>query len=215
MAFMKGSAKMYLPDHFRETDLAEIRLIAERYPLATCVAHARDEFELYHLPMIWRDDVLIGHIALANQMHTKLENGCKAAFVFCAEDSYVSPNWYPTKAEHQKHVPTWNYQVVHLHGELFFSHNTKDKIAAVGVLTKLHEERVNGAGAWKMRDAPKDFMEAMLDNIVAIEFKIRRIDAKSKLSQNRQEIDYSAVIEKMREHDLTGITARMQKIASD
>jgi len=68
-------------------------------------------------------------------MHKTLQNGCKAVFVFNAEDSYVSPNWYPTKSQHHKHVPTWNYQVVHMHGELYFKHGEKGKITAVGLLT--------------------------------------------------------------------------------
>ena len=205
---------MYLPEHFTEVDLQEIQAIVEQFPLAVCVANLGDEFELNHFPMIWRDDRLIGHIAHANTMHQTLKNGCKAAFIFTAEHSYISPNWYPTKKQHHKHVPTWNYQVVHMHGELFFSHDDKDKIAAVGLLTQRHEKRVNGDNAWKMRDAPKDYMKMMLDGIVAIEFKINKIEAKSKLSQNRETTDYNAVMDKMGELDLTGLEQRMRKVAT-
>jgi len=105
---------MYLPEHFKEDDLDQIKSIVEHFPLATCVSSIGDDFEVNHFPMIWRDDKLIGHIAFANRMHEALEDGCKAVFIFKAEDSYISPNWYPTKAQHHKHVPTWNYQVVHM-----------------------------------------------------------------------------------------------------
>jgi len=162
--------------------------------------------------MIWRDDKLIGHIAFANSMHKSLEDGCKAAFIFKAENSYVSPNWYPTKAQHHKHVPTWNYQVVHMHGELYFKHSEKEKIAAVGLLTQLHEKRLNGSNAWKMRDAPKDYMKTMLDGIVGIEFHIKRLEAKSKLSQNREKIDYTAVMHKMDEMQFVGMNKRMKSL---
>ena len=145
---------MYVPEHFKENDIEEIKAIVEQFPLATCVASIGDDFEANHFPMIWRDDRLIGHIAFANRMHENLKDGCKALFIFKAENSYISPNWFPTKPQHHKHVPTWNYQVVHMHGELYFKHSQKEKIAAVGLLTQLHENRVNGDGAWKMRDTP-------------------------------------------------------------
>ena len=106
---------MYLPKHFKQTDIEEIKGLVACFPLATCVANTGAEFEVNHFPMIWRGDKLIGHIAFANSMHKTLQNGCKAVFVFNAEDSYVSPNWYPTKAQHHKHVPTWNYQAVDMH----------------------------------------------------------------------------------------------------
>ena len=205
--------KMYLPEHFEENDFEEIKAIVERFPFATCVANIADDFELNHFTMIWRGDKLIGHIAFSNNMHKTLVDGCKAAFIFSAENSYVSPNWYPTKVQHHKHVPTWNYQVVHMHGELYFKHTDKEKIAAVGLLTQLHEKRLNGDNAWKMRDAPKDYMKTMLDGIVGIEFRINRIEAKSKLSQNRDKIDYTAVMNKMTELQFFGMNKRMKKLA--
>jgi len=204
---------MYLPQHFRENDIEEVKAIVEQFPLATCIASIGDDFEANHLPMVWRDDKLIGHIAFANSMHENLKDGCKALFLFRAENSYISPNWYPTKPQHHKHVPTWNYQVVHMHGELYFKHTEKEKIAAVGLLTQLHEKRLNGDSAWKMRDAPKDYMKTMLDGIVGIEFHIKRLEAKSKLSQNREKIDYTAVMNKMDEMQLFGMHKRMKGLA--
>lgn len=206
---------MYIPSHFKEEDLAEIRLIVETFPLATCIAMAGDEFEINHIPMVWRDDVLIGHIAMANVMHRSLVNGTHAAFVFQAENSYISPNWYPSKQVHHQVVPTWNYQVVHMHGDLYFYHQDKAKLAAVGMLTQHHEDRVNGSEAWKMRDAPREFIKKKLDAIVAVEFKIQRIEAKSKLSQNRDSGDFDAVADKMQDLNLGGIARRMQKLKSD
>ncbi|MDC0495833.1 FMN-binding negative transcriptional regulator [Planktomarina temperata] len=203
---------MYLPEDFKENDFEEIKAIVEQFPFATCVANIGNDFELNHFPMIWRDDKLIGHIAFANSMHKSLEDGCKAAFIFKAENSYVSPNWYPTKAQHHKHVPTWNYQVVHMHGELYFKHSEKEKISAVGLLTQLHEKRLNGSNAWKMRDAPKDYMKTMLDGIVGIELHIKRLEAKSKLSQNREKIDYTAVMHKMDEMQFVGMNKRMKSL---
>lgn len=202
---------MYQPNHFQEGNIEEIRAIVEQNPLATCVAHGGDDFEINHLPMLWRDDCLIGHIALANDMHRMLPNGCKAVFVFHGDNSYVSPNWYPTKAQHHKQVPTWNYQVVHMHGDLFFDHSDRAKRAAVGLLAKSHETRVNGDQAWAMRDAPREFMDAKLAEIVAITFRVKSIEAKSKLSQNKEKIDFEAVLERMRSAGHIGLGDRMQR----
>ena len=90
---------MYLPKHFKQTDIEEVKGLVSCFPLATCVANMGDEFEVNHFPMIWRDDQLIGHIAFANPMHKTLQNGCKVVFVLNAEDSYVTPNWCPNTAQ--------------------------------------------------------------------------------------------------------------------
>ena len=82
---------MYLPEHFKEDDLDQIKSIVEHFPLATCVSSIGDDFEVNHFPMIWRGDKLIGHIAFANRMHEALKDGCKAVFIFKAEDSYIRP----------------------------------------------------------------------------------------------------------------------------
>jgi transcriptional regulator len=203
--------EMYNPEQFLEKDMHEIKRIVEEYPLATCVVNNGSVFEINHIPMIWQDEDLIGHIAMSNQMHKMCDDGCNAAFVFRAEDTYISPNWYPSKKDTHKQVPTWNYQVVHMHGQLYFHHDDKEKLAVVGLLTKHHEHKENGDKAWKMRDAPKDYMKMMLDNIVAMRFQIKKIEAKSKLSQNKEIVDYQAVIEIMRQKQLHGIASRMQK----
>ncbi len=72
---------------------------------------------------------------------------------------------------------------VHFHGRMRFSHERKDKLAIVGRLTKRFEQLANGAEGWRMADAPADYMETMLANIVAFEIGIDRVTAKSKLSQ--------------------------------
>jgi transcriptional regulator len=88
----------------------------------------------------------------------------------------------------------------------------RKKIAAVGLLTQLHEKRVNGDGAWKMRDARKDFMKSKLDGIVELELHIKRLEAKSKLSQNKETTDYTSVVGKMGELRLMGLNKRMKSL---
>ena len=129
-----------------------------------------------------------------------------------AEDAYISPNLYPTKQQTHRHVPTWNYQVVHLHGRVQFDHSEKTKRAAVGQLTKQQERRHNGEKEWKMSDAPHDYMTAMLDNIVALSFSIQRCEAKNKISQNRGAVDFDAVKEAMATTGKTHLAKAMTKV---
>ena len=100
-----------------------------------------------------------------------------------------------------KKVPTWNYQVVHVYGEIQFYTDEKTKLAILGRLTQHHENQVNGDRAWKMSDAPKDYLKEMLNHLVAFEIKISKVIAKSKLSQNRERRDFEQVIKELKRRD--------------
>ena len=115
--------------------------------------------------------------------------------VFRGADAYISPNTYPSKADHHRHVPTWNYQAVHIHGTISFQHDSHSKRAAVALLTRLHERRQNGPAAWKMADAPADYIDGMLKAIVGFAIPIDRLEGKRKLSQNRSPADIAGVRE--------------------
>ena len=137
-------------------------------PLACIVAQTDAGLIANHLPLLTgADGALVGHVALANDMHRLVADGQEVLVIFRGEDGYVSPNFYPSKAEHHRHVPTWNYQVVHVYGDIRFQHDERAKRAAVGLLTRDHERRVNGDRAWRMADAPADYMTQMLAGIVA------------------------------------------------
>jgi transcriptional regulator len=181
---------MYIPPHFEERDRAEIDRIIGTAPLACIVAQTREGLIANHVPLLAAaDGTLIGHVARANAMHELVAEGQDVLAVFRGEDGYVSPNVYPSKPEHHRHVPTWNYEAVHVYGTITFQHDAQARRAAVGLLTRLHERRLNGAAAWRMADAPEDFMATMLDGIVALRIAVTRLLAKAKLSQNREERD--------------------------
>lgn len=207
---------MYLPPHFEEKDSAEIAALLRAFPLACIVAQTAEGLIANHLPLLMGPkETLIGHIALKNDMHRLIAEGQQVLVIFRGEDAYISPNLYPTKADHHRHVPTWNYQTVHIHGEITFQHDDHAKRAAVGLLTRDHERRMNGAAAWKMADAPADYMAQMLEGIVAFRIAIRRVLAKSKLSQNRESVDYDAVAQDLEKRGHTALSSRMQRAIAD
>ncbi|MBP7001916.1 FMN-binding negative transcriptional regulator [Amaricoccus sp.] len=190
---------MYMPEHFREVDPAEIARIIAAAPLACVVASTAEGLVANHVPVLAAaDGALIGHVALANDMHRAVADGQEVLVIFRGDDGYVSPNFYPSKAEHHRHVPTWNYQAVHVTGAIAFQHDERAKRAVVGLLTREHERRLNAERAWRMADARADYMTAMLAAIVAFRVEVRRVLAKSKLSQNREPRDRLGAIDGLR-----------------
>jgi transcriptional regulator len=184
---------MYTPAHFAETDPAVVAGVIADHPLAVLVAQTEGGLVANHIPLLRDGEGLVGHVALANDLHRQLHDGSPVLAIFGAGDAYVSPNWYPSKAGTHRAVPTWNYRVVHVHGRLTWSHAGRDKRRAVHLLTTAMEGRVNGAQGWKMGDAPADYLAGMLDSIVAFNLTMDRVLAKSKLSQNRTAEDRAGV----------------------
>lgn len=202
---------MYVPPHFEETSREAIAALIEAAPLACVVAQTAQGLLANHIPLLLAPDgALIGHAALANDMHRLIPEGGEVLAVFRAEDAYVSPNYYPSKAENHRSVPTWNYQVVHVHGAIAFRHDEQAKRAAVGLLTRTHERRVHGKSGWRMADAPRDYLDGMLANIVAFRIEPIRILAKSKLSQNRDARDHAGAVAGLEAAGHDGIARAMK-----
>jgi len=204
---------MYIPPHFEEVSADVITSIIADAPLACIVAQTDFGLIANHIPLLRtaKGDIL-GHVALANDMHRLIEDGQEVLAIFRRDDAYVSPNFYPTKQEHHRHVPTWNYEVVHAYGTISFQHDAHTKRVAVAQLTRIHERRLNGADAWRMADAPTDYMDQMLKGIVAFRLAITKILAKSKLSQNRDARDYLGAVAGLR---ASGQMAMAERMASD
>ena len=210
---------MYIPIHFNEARYSEIENIVASFPLATVVAHGAKGLLANHIPLLMDIDAagntsLIGHIAKANEMHEIVAQSSDVMAIFHAEDAYISPNWYPSKAEHHKVVPIWNYQIVHFHGSITFTNDEKFLRSVVGKLTSLFEQRVNGDKGWKMRDAPRDFMDEQLASIVGLKISVSICEAKSKMSQNRPVQDRDNVRQKL-EADKPVLADAMARIMPD
>jgi len=107
--------------------------------------------------------------------------------VFRATEGYISPNWYPSKHETHRLVPTWNYEVVHVHGRLTVQDDEKFARSVVAKLTRRHE--ATEPKPWKMGDSSPEFIDSMLKAIVGIEIAITKMEGKAKLSQNREDPD--------------------------
>ena len=178
---------MYLPEHFVETDINEIKRIIKDFPLATLITSSANRLEANHLPFLvdFKNNTpqsLLGHIAIGNPIYQNNKDNEEVLVVYKAEDSYISPNWYPTKKVNHKVVPTWNYQSLHFYGKIKFLKDIKSLLKIVGKLTKIYEMQVEESDPWTIKQAPKDFIKEKLSNIVGIQIDITKILAKSKLA---------------------------------
>ncbi len=210
---------MYLPEHFAETRVDELHRLIREYPLGTLVLSGPQGLDANHLPFILEPQAdgrhaLQAHVARNNALWREARDGDACLVVFQAPSAYVSPNWYPSKRETHRHVPTWNYQVVHVHGRLMIRDDEKFVRGVVGRLTRLHEARVNGDDAWRMADAPRDYLEQMLGAIVGIEVLVDRVVGKWKLGQNREARDRTSAADALRQRGDEATSAAMRDIAN-
>jgi len=191
---------MYTPRAFALDDLPELQQLIQHTRLAQVVTFGEQGLQASHLPLWLNPDegpngTLYGHMAKANPQWQDLQNGNEALVIFAGADAYVSPSFYPTKAEHGKVVPTWNYLAVHAYGQAEVFTDAERLLKLVSALTDLHESA--RAQPWKVSDAPADYIDSMLKAIVGFALPIQRLEGKRKLSQNRSAADIAGVRESL------------------
>lgn len=182
---------MYLPRHFVETREDALHGLIDTHPFATLVASGAAGMAVNHLPFVRQGHVLHGHVARGNELAAM--DGAAALAIFHGPQGYVSPNWYPSKHETGREVPTWNYAVAHVHGRLRVIHDADWLRALLDALTDRHE--ASEPSPWKVADAPADHVEKLLGAIVGIEIAIERVEGKFKLSQNHPAANRAGVID--------------------
>ena len=186
---------MYVPPAFEENDLAALHGTMQAVRLANFVTATAEGLIATPLPLFLAPGegpygTLYGHVARANPQW-KLPPTGEAMALFTGPEAYVTPTWYPSKHEHQKVVPTWNYIAVHAYGPVEFFEEAGRLLDIVTRLTNLHEaERTE---PWAVTNAPETFISAQLRGIVGLRLSITRIDGKRKMSQNRNAADRAGV----------------------
>ena len=180
---------MYIPAHFDEPRPEVLHQLIADYPLGVLVTHGQSGLDANHLPFeLNASEGALGklhsHVARDNPVWQDIANGDDVLVVFRAGDAYISPQWYPSKHEFHKQVPTWNYMVAHVHGRVTIRDDERYVRGMVGRLTRTHE--ASQPVPWKMSDGDKDYIDMRLRAIVGIEIEVTRLVGKFKLSQNRE-----------------------------
>lgn len=183
---------MYVPAHFEEPSQEVLHGLIESHPLGILITNGKSGLDANHIPFDLdrtkgEYGTLYCHVARNNPVWQDIATGDEVLVVFRSADAYISPNWYPSKHEFHKQVPTWNYIVVHAHGRITVQDDERHVRRNVAKLTHRHE--ANQPVPWKMGDAPREFTDSMVKAIVALEIEITRLAGKAKLSQNKEQRD--------------------------
>ncbi|KPX44571.1 Transcriptional regulator [Pseudomonas syringae pv. helianthi] len=187
---------MYIPAAFKENDTFSLHEQIDQTRLAILVTDGKDGLQATHLPLLLRRDegpygTLYGHLAKANPQWLQLNSGAEALVVFPGADAYVSPSFYPGKAEHGKVVPTWNYLAVHAYGQAQVFTDAAQLHQLLADLTHRHES--SRIQPWSIDDAPAGYIAKMLGAIAGFALPVQRLQGKRKLSQNRSASDMAGV----------------------
>lgn len=186
---------MYIPRWFKEDRLEVLHAEANKISFGTIITTGPPGIMASHVPMLidpsrGRLGTLFGHLARGNPQWRESSTG-EGLATFMGPDAYVTPNWYQTKKEDGKAVPTWNYIEVQARGPVTFFEEPKALLEVVTGLTNHHES--DSEKPWSVSDAPADYISKELKSIVGFEMRISKIEGKWKLSQNRAKEDWEGV----------------------
>lgn len=179
---------MYSPAAFRVDDLQQMQTQIDSSPLSILVTQDEQGLQASHLPLLLdrkasSQGTLFGHFARANSHWQSLANGAEVLVIFPGASAYVSPGYYPSKAEDHKAVPTWNYVAVHAYGQAEVFDEPARLRDLVSRLSQHHEQ--GRAQPWSVDEAPAEYIDAMLRAVVGFALPIARLEGKWKLSQNQ------------------------------
>jgi len=183
---------MYVPAHFEENRREVLDALIAAQPFGTIVTNGSNGLDANHVPFEFEPALgpfgtLRAHVARANPLWQEAAAAPETLVIFQGPTAYISPTWYPSKAETHRAVPTWNYIVVHAHGRIVV-HDDENYVR--GLVARLTRKMEAGESApWKMGDAPADYLTQMLGAIVGLEIEVTKLVGKWKLSQNRTQAD--------------------------
>ena len=210
---------MYTPTHFVNTNDADSSSLIRSFPLSTLVVFSESGFEINHIPFVLDSEEgvavrLRAHIPKVNPLFELLSNqSINCVAIFQGPESYVSPSWYATKKEHGKVVPTWNYKVVHVHGNLKLKQDQAWVKQQLNDLTNQNESR--RPEKWAISDAPDNFVDKQLSVLVGLEVMIARLDSKLKASQNQPAKNRESVLDALESEQPGSEFHKMMKEALD
>jgi transcriptional regulator len=201
---------MYIPRHFVVEDLIAQEFL-ENLKSGHLVTNTAQGILSTMIPVTFDKNVrsIIGHVARANSQWSE-ETNQEALFISAPIDSYISPSWYASKQEHGKVVPTWDYMLAHVYGDLIIHDDTNWLRKAVSDLTDSFE--ADRPKPWKLDDAPEDYIAGQLRAIVGVELKVTRLEVSFKMSQNKNKADLDGVLTGLRADNREDVATKVEDL---
>jgi len=192
---------MYTLACFAEKETEVLHAFLRQQPFATLVTCGAEGPEATHVPIAFHPEtgaqgVLRCHLARANPQWKTVQSAMPVLAIFQGTNHYITPSWYPTKQEHGKVVPTWNYVAVHVRGRGRLFEDQSELIEHLRTLTNRNEEVF--PQPWSIEDAPRNYIESLTQAIIGIEITIDTIEGKCKASQNQPEANQAGVVTGLR-----------------
>jgi transcriptional regulator len=185
---------MYIPNYFKVTNVDEIWDFVQKNSFGSIVTTEQGKPIATHLPLRLTkkgdDYYLTGHMAYGNPQWRTFEACADVLVMFQGPHAYISSSWYSNE-----NVPTWNYQAVHMYGKASILAKEELIEELTGMLEKYEENRENPV-LWDKLSP--ELLENQLKGIVGFKIKVKEIQAADKLSQNRNEMDYTNIINKLK-----------------
>ncbi|MDB6016325.1 MAG: FMN-binding negative transcriptional regulator [Pedosphaera sp.] len=190
---------MYIPSAFRVEDVAKLIAFIQRYNFATLITCDGAAPFASHLPMLFYPGAgchgtLVSHMARANPQWQNFASGREVLVVFQGPHSYISPSWYKTEPA----VPTWNYVAVHAYGIPKVLDQPERVLSILHDTILVHESSFERPWPGTL---PNEYRDKLIQNIVAFEISLTRIEGKFKLGQNRSAADLKGVFDALSSSD--------------
>jgi len=180
---------MYIPKFNTFPYKNEVISFMRKYSFGTIITSVNNLPVATHLPFLVDergDEVIItSHFAKANPQALDV-SGNSNLVIFTEPHAYISTKNYPKQEE----VPTWNYIAVHAYGKARILETEEENLELLKRTINNYEPEYYKQ--WEQ--LPQQFKSKMIKGIVGFEILVTDLQAKSKLSQNRSEVEKENII---------------------
>lgn len=182
---------MYVPKLYAVNDPKEVHAFLKVHPFGTVVTHDGQKPIATHVPLRFHEKDghawFTTHIAKNNPQWQTIEDQT-VLLIVQGPDAYVSASWYG-----HEDVSTWNYQAVHAYGQATIMNETQLEEDLAGLLQD-HEGDREHAVVWEELSEP---VQRQKYGVVGFRIDISEMQAAFKLSQNRNETDYTRIVSEL------------------
>ena len=198
---------MYIPKLFNNEESTEIIEFINQNSFAILINQVNNRPWGTHIPLLVEIDetgnqFLFGHISKANEQWKTLNSEQEVLAIFSGPNTYISSSWY-----NHENVPTWNYTAVHAYGKATVL-TDEELYDQLGKMMRKYE--ANSTNPKTLEETPQDLVHSEMKGIVGIRIAITEIQAVAKLSQNRDAINHTMIVQELKNQQ-TIIRLQLQK----